>query len=305
MATVTIAGGTGLIGSALTGLLLRQGYEVIVLSRRPGRQAARGFQILSWDPSKGGVDREAIEKADHIINLAGTGIADKRWSKKRKQEIAGSRVRAGETIVRALASIPNHVQSVVNASATGWYGPDPSIPSPHPFTESMPHATGYLGETVHAWEASIDPVQGMNKRLVKIRTGIVLSPTGGALQEFRKPVRMGIAAILGSGRQMISWIHIDDLCRIYLSAIENEKMAGVYNAVAPSPVTNRELVLKLAEKMKGRFYVPVYVPSFVLKLALGEMSVEVLKSVTVRSEKLHGEGFSFLYPSIDAALGAL
>ena len=144
----------------------------------------------------------------------------------------------------------------------------------------------------------------MGKRLVKLRTGIVLSKEGGALVEFKKPLKFGIAAILGSGKQIISWIHINDLVNIYIAAIENETMQGAYNAVAPIPVSNKELTVQLAKIKKGKFFIPVHVPSFVLKLVLGEMSIEVLKSATVSPDKILNTGFIFMYPDIIAALGA-
>jgi hypothetical protein len=137
---------------------------------------------------------------------------------------------------------------------------------------------------------------------VKLRTGIVLSNEGGALKEFKKPLRWGVAAILGDGKQMISWIHIDDLVRLYIAAIEDEALNGVYNAVAPKPVSNKELTMQLARVQKGNFFIPGYVPSFVLKLVVGEMSIEVLKSATVSCDKIHYTGFTFLHPTIEAAL---
>ena len=138
-----------------------------------------------------------------------------------------------------------------------------------------------------------------------LRTGIVLSKEGGAFNEFIKPLRFGIAAILGSGKQIISWIHIDDICRIYLQAIEDENMQGIYNAVAPKPISNKTLTLQLAKAVKKTFYIAIYVPSFVLKLILGEMSIEVLKSTTVSAGKIRDAGFNFIYPSIDAAINEL
>jgi NAD dependent epimerase/dehydratase family enzyme len=129
-----------------------------------------------------------------------------------------------------------------------------------------------------------------------------LSNEGGALKEFKKPLKFGVAGILSNGKQMISWIHIDDVVRMYIAAIENEKLQGTYNAVAPSPVSNKELTLELAKIIKGKFFVPVHVPSIVLKIMLGELCVEVLKSTTVSSSKIQVEGFTFLYSTIDAAL---
>ncbi|MGZ8511360.1 MAG: DUF1731 domain-containing protein, partial [Chitinophagaceae bacterium] len=168
--------------------------------------------------------------------------------------------------------------------------------------EDDQHDNSFLGETCKLWEDSIEPVKKSGKRLVKLRTGIVLSNEGGALKEFKKPLRFGVASILGDGKQMISWIHIDDLVRLYVASIEDETLNGVYNAVAPKPVSNKELAMLLARIQRGNFFIPVHVPSFVLKPVIGEMSIEVLKSATVSCDKIHYTGFTFLYPSVDAAL---
>lgn len=302
MATVLITGGTGLIGKALTKALLEKGYEVIILTRAPAKFATDTTRLnyMAWDPAAQTIDTEAITKADHIIHLAGAGVADKRWSKKRKREIVESRVKSGELLVKALKETANKVQSVISSSAIGWYGPDTKGQAAGFTEESLP-APDFLGQTCEQWETSIEPVTRLGKRLVKLRTGIVLSKEGGALKEFLKPLRFGIASILGTGRQMISWIHIDDMVRLYITAIEKEHMSGVYNAVAPFPVTNKQLIIALARKKRGRFFIPIYVPSFVLKIMLGEMSIEVLKSATVSCEKLSKEGFVFQYPTIAAA----
>jgi len=302
MATVLITGGTGLIGRALTKALLEKGYEVIILTRDPSKFATHTTRLnyAAWDLAAQTIDTDAITKADHIIHLAGAGVADKRWSKKRKQEIVESRVKSGDLLIKTLKERANKVQSVISSSAIGWYGPDDKGQNTG-FTEDAPPSPDFLGQTCKQWEASIEPVTLLGKRLVKFRTGIVLSKDGGALKEFLKPLRFGIASILGTGRQMISWIHIDDMVRLYIAAIEKSDMNGVYNAVAPSPVSNKQLIIALGRKKRGRFFIPVYVPSFILKLMLGEMSIEVLKSATVSCEKLSKAGFVFQYPTITAA----
>ena len=307
MATILITGGTGLIGKALTNALLEKNYKVVILSRGlVGEQPdTSNPSYAKWDINSQQIDKAAIGNADYIIHLAGAGVADKRWTKKRKQEILDSRVKGSELIVKALQEVPNKVKAVISASAIGWYGSDPVIPNPKPFREDDPNDNEFLGETCKLWEESLAPIKNMGKRLVKLRTGIVLSKDGGALKEFKNPLRFGVAAILGSGRQVISWIHIDDLVRLYIAAIEDQNMNGVYNAVAPGPVSNKKLTLQLARIQKGKFFIPVHVPSFVLKIVLGEMSVEVLKSATVSCDKVHYCGFVFLFPSIEAAIANL
>jgi uncharacterized protein (TIGR01777 family) len=307
MTSVLITGGTGMIGKALTAELLAKGYSVVILTRNPDRERSADPRLgyAAWDPQNKTIDAAAIEKSDYIIHLAGANIAEKRWTGKRKKEIVESRVSGSSLLVKALKEIPNKVRAVICASAIGWYGTDPVIPNNNPFTEDRPSDPSFLGDTCKRWEASIDPVSQMGKRLVKLRTGIVLSKTGGAIEEFKKPLKFGIATILASGRQMISWIHLDDLTRMYVHAIGDEKMHGVFNAVSPQPVPNKTLVLELAKQVKGKFYVPVYVPSFALKLALGEMSIEVLKSTTVSCEKVHRHGFVFLFPEITHALKSI
>ena len=220
----------------------------------------------------------------------------------RKKEIQDSRTQTSTLLVKALKENENKVRTVVSASGIGWYGPDPVTPNPKPFVETDDCYDDFLGNTCRAWEESIAPVTALGKRLVWLRTGIALSETGGAMDKFKKPMQFGIAPILGNGKQVMSWIHLDDLVRLYIYAIENEKVSGAYNAVAPFPISNKSFTLKLAQEIKGKFFIPVYVPTFMLKLILGEMSVEVLKSATVSCEKIKKAGFTFLYPDIAAAI---
>ena len=312
MYTVLITGGTGMIGTALSRRLLNEGYNVIILSRNPKETAAshplgaeRNFFRSSgnlfyskWDVKKMTIDPSALAEADFIIHLAGAGVAAQRWSDTRKKEILESRTRSSELLIKALKEQPNKVKAVVSASAIGYYGPDNGTP----FKEDDKPANDFLGSTCQQWENSIDPVTQLNKRLVKMRLGIVLANEGGALKEFKKPLHMGVAAILGNGSQMVSWVHIDDICRAFIHAMEQETMQGVYNLTAPKPVSNRELTLTLAGKTNGKLFIPFQVPAFVLKAMLGEMSIEVLKSATVSSQKIQSAGFQFQYPDINQAL---
>ena len=307
MPVVLITGGTGLIGKNLTRYLTSKGYEVIIVSRKPAHASDDPkISFAKWNVEEQKIDSDAIAKADYIINLAGAGVMDKKWSEKYKKEIVESRTKSSELLINALQKNTDHVKAIINSSAIGWYGGDTKhLLHANGFTETDPADKNFLGETCRLWEESVEPVTKLNKRLVKLRTGIVLSNDGGAFSEFKRSLSFGIAAILGSGKQMISWIHMDDLCRLYIYAIENENLSGSYNAVAPLPVNNKTLIIKLAKKMRGQFYIPIHVPQFLLKLILGQRSIEILKSATVSCEKIKAAGFTFLYPSIEAALKEL
>ncbi|MBS1747227.1 MAG: TIGR01777 family oxidoreductase [Bacteroidetes bacterium] len=305
MATILLTGGTGMIGTYLQQYLTGKGYDVIVLIRDKTRLQQKPINpkitYAGWNIDDGFIDKNAIAKADYIINLAGAGVADKRWTNKRKKEIVESRTKSCELIAQALKEMTNQVKVVISASAIGWYGNDGDN-NKTGFTEDAPAANDFLGVTCNQWENSIKPVEKLYKRLCIFRLGIVFSKSGGALEEFKKPMKRGFAAILGNGKQVISWIHIDDLCRMFLFALEHENMKGVYNAVSPKPVTNKSLTIQLAKQLRNKFFIPVHVPSFILKIMLGEMSIEVLKSATVNCDKIKKAGFTFLYPSVEAAL---
>jgi uncharacterized protein (TIGR01777 family) len=302
MATYLITGGTGLVGKALTDRLIDSGHSVIILSRKPAAHSNKSLlQHLYWDPYKGEIDEEAIRKADYVIHLAGANVAEKRWSEQRKKEIVDSRVVSGQFLAACLQRIPHHIQAVMGASAQGWYGADPMIPNPTPFVETDPLYPDFLGNTCRLWEESLQPIREAGIRLIQLRIGIVLSTKGGALAEFRKPVRFGIIPILGSGKQIISWIHIHDLVSMILWSLETKTVIGTYNAAAPHPVSNFHLMKALA-KANNRLFIPIPVPSFVLKIILGEMSIEVLKSTTISAQKIQGAGFHFRYEKIEEAM---
>jgi len=305
MQTILITGGSGMIGKALTTLLIEKGYYVIVLTRKISQHKPvnPNMEYAFWNVKTQIIDINAIQKADHLIHLAGAGVVDKKWTTAYKKEILESRTESSKLIINTLKNNTNKLKTVVSASAIGWYGED--VKWKNTFVETDPADNGFLGNTCRLWENSIEPVQALNKRLVKLRTGIVLSDTGGALVEFKKPVQFGVAGILGNGKQVISWIHIDDLCRLFIHAVENEKLSGIYNAVAPEPVTNKTLTIELAKKMNGKIFITLHIPSFILKIMLGERSIEVLKSATVSCAKIKQTGFTFLYPTIDMALQQL
>ena len=269
---------------------------MIVLTRKIPRQPD-GVNYALWNIKKKEIDIAAIQQADFIIHLAGAGVMDKRWTKAYKIEIVKSRTESSQLLADTLEKHPHKVKAIVSASGIGWYGENREG---HTFTETDPPDNGFLGETCRLWEQSIEKA-GSATRVVKLRTGIVLSNRGGILEAFKRPVFFGIAAILGAGTQVISWIHILDLCRMYLFAIENP-IHGSFNAAAPLPVTNKHLSITLAKMLKGIFFIPIYIPEFLLRLILGKKSLEVLKSTTVSCGKIKNEGYTFLYPTIEVAL---
>ena len=301
MYTVLITGGTGLVGKRLSAHLVQKGYKLIILTRSlKGKNNDNNISYAAWDIQQQTIDIKAVQSADMIIHLAGAGVVDKRWTATYKKEILESRTMSSKLITDSLKQHTNRVKTIISSSAIGWYGPDKE--TGRYFIETDEHANDFLGQTCYAWEQSIDAASSMNIRVCKLRTGIVLSKKGGAMTEFKKPVRFGIAAILGSGKQMISWIHIDDLCRMFIYAMENQTMNGSYNAVSARPVSNKQLTIMLAETLRGKFFVPVHVPVFVLKLVMGGSSIEVLKSTTVSNKKIIAAGFTFLYPTVESAI---
>lgn len=304
MQTVLITGGTGMVGTSLTQLLLSKGYQVIILTRKPQTSPIPNLTYAVWDIAKGTIDPLAFEKADTIVHLAGAGVADKRWSKKRKQEIVDSRVMSGALLVKYLTAHTHQVKTVVTASAIGWYGPDTAESLMNGFTETDPVDGAFLGDTCKQWEDSVKPIETLGIRLVTLRIGIVLNKQGGALAEFIKPAKFGLATIFGTGNQMVSWIHYKDLCKMILFGIETNSIHGVYNAVSPDPTSNKDLIIAITKKLRG-FYLPIPVPAFVLNIMLGEMSIEILKSAKVSSNKIQEADFKFDYPTLNSALHEL
>ena len=274
MSIIGITGGTGLIGRHLTALLVEKGYKVIIFSRSAGKTGDKNISYTYWDPEKSEIDRAALGNIDCIIQLAGASVAQKRLTAKRKQEVINSRVQSTNFLLTQLKEQAPNCKTIIAASATGFYGPD--TPGSIPFTETAPTYNDFLGETCRQWEDATEKANSF-MRTVIIRIGIVLGKDGGAFPELAGPLSFGIMPILGSGKQVVSWIDIDDLAGLFLFALENEGISGVYNGVSPNPVTHKQLMYAIARE-KGGLSIPAPVPAFALKIALGEMSTEVLKS---------------------------
>lgn len=295
---VLITGGSGLIGSHLTRLFLKKGYQVVHVGRS---QRKDKVPVFTWNIEKQILDERALEGVDAIVHLAGAGIADKPWTKRRKQEILGSRTRSTSLLFKALKEYPNQVKVIICASAIGYYGFGGSNKI---FDENSRAGDDFLANVVKAWEAEADKIQALGIRTVKIRIGIVLTAEGGALKEIAKPIQWGLGAPLGNGTQMMSWVHIEDLCRMFLFALENENMQGVFNGVSPDPVTNRELTKAVAQALGKKLWLPP-VPGFMLKLLLGEKANLVLKGSRVSAHKIMNAGFTFQFPEIRKAVNDL
>ena len=296
MDTILISGGNGLIGRHLSGKLKGKGYHVILLSR--SRNPDADVPAYFWDPEKSEIDPEAIAHCDYIIHLAGAGIGDKRWGRNRKELIVNSRVKTGRLLFDAVQENRNKLKAFITSSAIGYYG---SVTSDKIFYETDPPSDDFLGKTCRQWEKTADLFEESGIRAVKIRTGVVLARQGGALARMLTPVKMGFGSSLGNGKQYMPWIHMDDLCGIYIRALENTKMTGAYNAVAPEYTTNRDLMMTLAHILHKPFWFP-NIPAVMLKMLFGEMSEILLEGSRVSSEKVRKAGFVFQFPDLEKAL---
>lgn len=289
---ILIAGGTGLIGSRLTTLLLEEGFLVSYLSREA--KTKNGIQSYQWNPARNTLDASALVGITHIVNLAGESIAGSRWSLSFKEKIIKSRLDASATLLHALQTQKNNVLAIIGSSAIGIYGDR----SNELLVEESKPGNGFLSETVVKWESSYDhfPI-----RTVLLRTGIVLSKNGGALVPMANPIKFGITPILGSGKQYMSWIHIDDICKMYLHAIKKETMVGVYNAAAPIAVQHRAFMLSLRSVI-NKISIPIPIPAFVLNIIMGEQKAIVLDSVNASANKVIKSDFTFQFTNLDNAL---
>lgn len=294
---IVITGGSGLIGSRLTEMLLERDYEVCLLSR--GHDKTKGkAKVYHWDINKSYIDPEALKDAQYIVHLAGAGIVDKRWTDKRREIILKSRTASAQLLYKTLAEQHPQVKAFVSASAIGYYGADVGS---EVLSEQSPAGNDFLAAVTTRWEDSTEQINQLGIRTVKLRIGVVLSEKGGALKAMVQPIKLWAGAPLGSGEQIMSWIHMDDLCKMFIYALENENIKGTYNAVSPNPATNKKLTEEAAKILKKPLVLPK-VPEFALRLLLGERAVLALGGAHVSSKKIAEEGFVFEYPTLKPAL---
>jgi len=296
MKTVLVTGASGLIGRHLCRLLETKGYAIHVLGR--SKKNDLPYKQFVWDVNKGVVDSDAFEGINAIIHLAGANISEGRWTKHRQQEIRDSRVKSTKLLLKAVQAAGIHLDVFVSSSAIGYYG---ATTSDTIFAEADSSAEDFIGNVCLEWELSADAFEQNDVRTVKLRTGVVMTPTEGPLAKMARPIQSGFGSALGSGKQFMPWIHIDDLCEIYLQSIEDVAMSGPYNAVAPTHATNAQVTSTIGRVLNRKTWLP-NVPAFVLKLIFGEMAVIFLEGSRVSSHRIEQTGFQFRYPELEKTL---
>ncbi len=296
--TVLIAGGTGLIGSRLSRVLIEKGYNVLHLSRKKNLQAE--FPAYAWDLDQMAIDDEAVTRSEIVINLAGAGIADKPWTAERKQAIIDSRVKSNRLLLDAFKRLGHQPEAYIPASAIGYYGDSGEAW----VNEQSEAGEGFLSESVQTWEQPIQEAIDSELRTVALRIGLVLSTQGGALPKILFPFRFFLGTYFGNGQQWYSWIHIDDLCRMFIWAIEDKEMQGIFNAVGPAPERNKSFTQIIGKARKKPFLL-LPAPVFALRLILGEMAQTVLSSTKVSSEKIEKRGYTCQFEDLGEAINDL
>lgn len=298
---ILITGATGLIGSELVKLLLAKGHTVHYLTTSKDKIESQSNYIgFYWNPQEGKIDENCIFEVDAIIHLAGANIA-KRWTNAYKQEIIESRTLSAELLFNLVKKHPSHqIKQIISASGTAIY--------PDGIDKVYDEATkesedSFLSNVVKKWEASVNVFQVLGIKVCKLRTGIVLSNKGGALPEMVKPIKLGFGSAMGSGKQIQSWIHVNDLVALYNFALEKQ-LEGVYNAVTSNPISNQVLTKTIAKTLKKSLWLP-NIPEFVMKLILGEMSYLLFSSKNLSANKILDLGFQFQFPDIDKAIDNL
>jgi uncharacterized protein (TIGR01777 family) len=297
---ILITGATGLVGKELIALLLENGNEIHYLTTSKSKiESKLHYQGFYWNPEQSFIDENCLMGVDAIIHLAGATVS-KRWTTNYKQEIIESRTLSSNLLYTCLKNHPNQVKQIVSASAIGIY-PDSLTQIYTEDNKSVDNS--FLGQVVVKWEESVDVFSRLNIKICKLRTGLVLAKKGGALTEMLKPIKMGLGSPFGSGKQVQSWIHVEDLAKMYLFAVQNQ-WEGTFNAVAPNPVTNAELTKAIAKTINKPLFMP-NIPKFAMKLVLGEMHELLFSSQNVSSVKAEKNGFQFRYRDLTKTLDNL
>ncbi|MGO4820971.1 MULTISPECIES: TIGR01777 family oxidoreductase [unclassified Flavobacterium] len=294
---VLITGGTGFVGRNLTDLLIKKGFSVAILSRSK-RSNSEDIFYYAWDVQKQTIDEEAVLNADYIVHLAGANIAGERWTDKRKKAIVTSREESIRLIHSVLVKHNKKLEAFVSASAVGIYG---AINGEEICSENMQAANDFLGRTCQIWEAAADTIGTLGIRTVKIRTGLVLGKNDGFLNKLKPIFKYRLGAALGSGKQYMPWIYIDDLCAAYYEALVNTTMRGPYNLAIADDTTNASFSKTFAAVLGYKIWLP-NVPAFLIKLGMGEMAKIILTGRRVSSDKIKSTGFTFTTENLEEAL---
>ena len=297
---VLITGGSGLVGSRLSSALSQKGYEVVHLSRFHSKSSA--YKTFTWDLEQQIIEEGAFEGVNHVIHLAGAGVADKKWSAKRKKVLASSRIDSAGLIYKTLKDSNQKIASFISASAIGIYGYDTGGIIQKEERNRL--GDDFLATLCKQWEAAADRFSELGARVLKFRIGLVLSEKGGLLDRLIPLAKWGLSSAFGSGDQYMSWIDIQDLVNMFIWAVEQEGISGTYNAVAPNPVSNKEFLQQLAKVMNRPYLLP-NTPKFVLKLVLGELASAVTGGNNVSSQKIEASGFKFQYEKLQDSLEEL
>ncbi|PIB37274.1 TIGR01777 family protein [Reichenbachiella sp. 5M10] len=293
---ILITGGNGLVASHLTALLVSKGHEVRLLSRKKFKSLTA--VVYEWDIQNGYLEAGALEGVEAVIHLAGAGVADSKWTAKRKEVIYNSRIDSTRFLHDQLAQLANRPKVFISASAIGYYGYESFE---HWSKEGDASGSDFLAKVTVDWEKEADKIVKLGVRVVKPRIGMVLAERGGALEKMAQPVWWLVGAPLGSGQQVCNWIHIEDLSAMIEHFMLDDQTHGAYNAVGPNPVTNAELTQLIAQAIRRPLWLP-NVPAFVLKLLLGEMAEIVLSGHRIDNQKVIGSGFQFKYDRAQAAV---
>lgn len=295
---ILITGATGLVGKQLIPALQTKGYKISILSRKEA--TIKDVDVFLWDVYKQTIDLNALKDIDTIIHLAGEGIADKKWTEERKKEIIDSRVLSAQLLYKTIQETKAPVTTFISASAVGFYGDRGN----EILSETSEPGNGFLSECCMLWENASNQGLELGIRVIKVRIGLILSKEDGALKAMETPIRFFAGAPLGSGKQWMPWIHLDDIVKIFIKAVEDEKMNGSYNACAPFPVSNKFLTKAIAGKINRPVW-PIHIPKFALKAIMGEMSILPLMSNNTIANKLLETGYKYAYVNLDDALNSI
>lgn len=296
MAKILITGGSGLVGKAISELLLNKGHEPIWLSRQSGTY--NGIKKYKWDISKKYIDENAFDGVESIIHLAGIGIADKRWSNDYKQQIINSRVKSSELLFETISKNKLPIKTLIGGSAIGYYG---AMQSEKLFTEKDEPGLDFLAESCVLWEKSYQPFINADIRTAIIRTGVVLSKHGGAYVKMAPAFKYGFGAGLATGKQFFPWIHINDVAGIFVHTLFNVNTNGIYNAVGSELINNNDFSKQLANSFNKPFFLP-NVPKWALKLAMGEGAMMVTEGLKISNQKIKESGYNFEFTYVEKAL---